>query len=122
MKCAKLPRALALTGILAAGVTSGAVAVEAPSGGNLYLENCAICHGEDGRGPTNSDYNGPMIVGNAFVRSQDDAKLISFLKRGRPADAPDSQMHILMPAFDYLGDKELALVIAFLRETAGGPR
>lgn len=96
---------------------ASAMAQQATSS-SLYLENCALCHGEAARGATNPDYDGSILVGNAFVKKQTDDQLIAFLKKGRPADAPDSTMHLLMPAFDYLSDADLKLLVQFLRRTA----
>ena len=107
--------------ILSVGVTillatSAVRAADAPTAGSLYLENCALCHGEDGRGPTNPDYAGPMLVENAFIRSHSEVELVAFLKRGRQPDAPDSQMHILMPPFDSLPEAELKILVQFIRQ------
>ncbi len=94
-------------------------AADSPSAGSLYLENCALCHGEDGRGPTNPDYAGPMLVENAFIKSHNETELLAFLKRGREPDAPDSQMHILMPPFDSLPEPDLKMLVQFVRQMNG---
>jgi mono/diheme cytochrome c family protein len=91
---------------------------QASAAGTLYLENCAICHGDDARGPTNPDYQGSILVDNAFVKAQTDEQLIAFLKKGRPADAPDTTMRMLMPPFDYLKEDELKLLVQFMRRVA----
>jgi mono/diheme cytochrome c family protein len=81
----------------------------------IYLENCALCHGEDARGVYGPDYYGPSLIGNGFVRGRSDEELIEFLKVGRAADAPTSTMHILMPPAGYLSPTELAALVRFLR-------
>lgn len=91
---------------------------QASAAGTLYLENCAICHGDDARGPTNPDYQGSILVDNKFVKSKTDEQLIAFLKKGRPPDAPDTTMRTLMPAFDYLKEDELKLLVQFLRRVS----
>jgi mono/diheme cytochrome c family protein len=103
-----------LATLITALVASPAVAAPATAG-SVYLENCAICHGDDAQGPSNPDYQGSILVGNAFVHRLNDAALLAFLKKGRQPDAPDSQLHVLMPAFDYLSADELTMVITFLR-------
>jgi mono/diheme cytochrome c family protein len=82
----------------------------------VYLENCALCHGEDARGVYGPDYYGPNLVGNAFVRGLSDEELLQFLKVGRAADAPTSTMHVLMPPAGYLPAEELMAVVHFLRD------
>lgn len=99
----------------AAALLSSAALAQAPTSGALFLEQCAICHGETARGPENPDYQGSNLVENAFVRGLTDAELTAFMKRGRPAEAPDSTLRALMPPFDYMSDAELKLIVQFLR-------
>jgi mono/diheme cytochrome c family protein len=108
----------ALAVLLFATQTSSASA-QVQTAGSLYLENCAICHGEAGTGPTNSDYQGSVLVGNEFVRKHDDADLKAFLKNGRDADAPDSKLRVQMPPFGFLNESEINLIVQFLRTLAG---
>jgi cytochrome c553 len=55
------------------------------NGGKLYKEECAYCHGADGRGKLRF----PMLVGQytAYLQKQMDA----YLKGERPHDAVDNE-------------------------------
>jgi len=77
-----------------------------------FIDNCSSCHGEDARG---LDELGANLVTSAFVKRNNDAELMEFLKMGRQPDNPESTMNLLMPAFDYLTEAELEQVIAFMR-------
>jgi mono/diheme cytochrome c family protein len=77
-----------------------------------FIDNCAACHGEDARGVKDQ---GADLIASALVKGSSDATLMEFLKMGRQPDAPDSTMKLLMPAFDYLTDEDLAEVIAYVR-------
>lgn len=83
----------------------------------MYADFCASCHGPDGAGLKDLGEN---LLGNAFVRAKSDAELKDFLMTGRHPGSPDSKMDLLMPAFDYLSDAELAAAVAYLRILAGG--
>lgn len=107
--------------VIVAGLLMIPAFAQAPTPGTLYLEQCALCHGETGRGPENPDYQGSNLLENAFVKRLTDAELTAFLKRGRAADAPDSTLRALMPPFDYMSDAELKLIVQFLRRLTPGP-
>ncbi|MDX2145456.1 MAG: cytochrome c [Rhodospirillaceae bacterium] len=77
-----------------------------------YIDYCAACHGDDAKGLKDL---GADLVTSAFVKRQTDAELTDFMKMGRHPDSPDSTMKLLMPAFDYLTDEELAQIVAFMR-------
>jgi mono/diheme cytochrome c family protein len=108
---------LAALGVLSCDLLDSTVALAEPkSPRTVYLENCALCHGDDARGVYGPDYYGPNLVGNAFVRGLSDDELLQFLKIGRAADAPTSTMHVMMPPCDYLSAAELMAVVHFLRD------
>jgi mono/diheme cytochrome c family protein len=94
--------------------TDSRAASQAASAGikQLFIDHCAACHGEDARGIKDQGAN---LVTSMFMKRSNDAEVAAFLKTGRQPDAPDSTMKLLMPAFDYLTDEELAQVIAFTR-------
>jgi mono/diheme cytochrome c family protein len=78
----------------------------------VFIDYCAACHGEDAQGIQDQGAN---LVTSPFVKRVSDAELVDFIKMGRQPDAPDSAMKLLMPAFDYLEDEDLAKVIAYTR-------
>lgn len=110
---------LCVFGIISIALTCVATAQEKVTGGTIYMENCALCHGYDGTGPRTPDYDGSTLVANKFVDSHNDAELLQFLKVGRQPDAPDSQMKVLMPGFDYLSEADLKLLVQYLRQLSG---
>ena len=83
-----------------------------PAAKQVFIDNCAACHGEDGRGVKDQGAN---LATSTFVKTASDAALVDFLKTGRQPDAPDSTMKLLMPAFDYMTEEEIAQTIAFIR-------
>jgi mono/diheme cytochrome c family protein len=78
----------------------------------IFIDHCAACHGEDARGIKDQ---GADLVTSLFVKRLSDAEMVEFLKMGRQPDSPDSTMKLLMPAFDYLTDEEIAQAMAFAR-------
>jgi mono/diheme cytochrome c family protein len=99
--------ALALM-LAACGVSSEAVEAvmaltgEVAAGELLYLENCADCHLEDGSGD-----RGPSLI--FHVPKHPDRYLVDLILGGKGD----------MPAFDELGDQDVADVLAYLRGTFG---
>jgi cytochrome c oxidase cbb3-type subunit 3 len=67
-----------------------------------YQQNCAFCHGPQGRGAT-----GPSLVTSDVVLGDDHGEhLAPFLKKGRPEKG--------MPAFSQLADQQLVDLAEFL--------
>jgi len=77
-----------------------------PEGGQqVFADNCAGCHGENGQGQV-----GPALSGNEFVTQQDPAAVIDTVLHGRGQ----------MPAFqDQLSDDQVAAVLTFIRNSWG---
>jgi mono/diheme cytochrome c family protein len=74
----------------------------AAKGKPLFQQNCAFCHGPEGRGAT-----GPSLIVSDVVLDDDHGeKLVPFLKGGRPEKG--------MPAFAGLGDEPLRQIAEFL--------
>lgn len=74
---------------------------------NLYLSNCARCHGADGQGDTESGrlYDVPDISGGR-LRRKSNAKLTSVVMRGGKS----------MPAFSKkLTRKQVASIVGYIR-------
>jgi mono/diheme cytochrome c family protein len=72
-------------------------------GENIYANQCAACHVQDGSGDGGTF---PALDGNQFVLSPDPTPVIEVVKHGRGA----------MPAFGtLLEDREIASVVTYIR-------
>lgn len=71
-------------------------------GETLYLDNCAVCHLDDGSGDI-----GPSLI--FHVSKHPDEYLVGLIIDGSGA----------MPAFDDLSDQQIADLLAYLRLTFG---
>ncbi|MFA7632745.1 MAG: c-type cytochrome [Thiohalomonadaceae bacterium] len=74
----------------------------APNGAELYAQNCAACHGSDGRGGV-----GVPLALPSFLNSVDDGYLDTTIRLGRPGR--------VMPAFAMLNAAERRAIVAHLR-------
>jgi disulfide bond formation protein DsbB len=98
---------------------AGAVAVDpaaAARGKALFAQGCNACHGDNARGRVGL---GKDLAHNPFVKSQGDAQLVGFLKRGRDISDPLNTTKIPMPpkgGNPALNDKQLADLAAYLRD------
>lgn len=97
--------------LIAAPATAGGVSDSSGSSGaanrNLYVSNCARCHGADGQGDTESGrlYDVPDISGGR-MRRKSNAKLTSVVMRGGKS----------MPAFSKkLTRKQIASIVSYIR-------
>ncbi len=72
------------------------------AGEQVYLDNCATCHLDDGSGDV-----GPSLIDH--VPHHDDSILVETILNGKGG----------MPAFDTLTDQEVADVLSYLRATFG---
>ena len=80
--------------------TSGVMAGE--TGATLFENNCAVCHGEHGKGGT-----GVPLALPDFQRQVSDHFLLTTIRMGRPGR--------VMPAFTSLSDDEVHKIIAYIR-------
>jgi len=80
---------------------SGSV-VAAESGATLYENNCAVCHGEHGKGGT-----GVPLALPDFQRQVSNEFLYTTIRMGRPGR--------VMPAFTRLSDAEVHQIIGYIR-------
>ena len=84
-------------------------AVGAESGAVLYENNCAVCHGDHGKGGT-----GVPLALPDFQRQVSDQFLFTTIRMGRPGR--------VMPAFTRLSDAEVHQLIDYIRTFTKVPR
>jgi cytochrome c oxidase cbb3-type subunit 3 len=75
-------------------------------GERLFLENCAVCHGNSGKGGV-----GVPLALPEFIDNVDDAYLRKTIHHGRPGR--------IMPSFDNLSDSQVSAIIAHMRSWTG---
>jgi mono/diheme cytochrome c family protein len=92
-------------------------AARAPDRGEeVYAMHCAACHQPDGRGLAGTQ---PSIAGSATVVGPAD-ELIRWVMFGeRPATLAAYRGVVVMPAFAWLSDEDLAGVLTHLRQSFG---
>ena len=81
----------------------------------LFGQGCNACHGDNARGRTGL---GKDLAHNAFIKSQADAQMVAFLKRGRDISDPLNTTRVPMPpkgGNPALNDKQLTDLVAYLR-------
>ncbi len=76
--------------------------LQASEGEALYLENCAVCHGSDGRGGVGVPLSLP-----AFLKQSPDEYLKRSIRFGRPGR--------IMPAFTHLSERQVELIVRHVR-------
>ncbi|WP_206192328.1 cytochrome c [Serratia liquefaciens] len=86
-------------------------------GANIYLNNCASCHGGEGAGTTDGYY--PSMLGNSVIGANDANNLIQVILHG--ANVNNGKDHYFMPAFsDQLSNQQIAQLAEYLVESFGG--
>jgi len=89
---------------------------DAAKGKEVFMGTCAACHGQDAKGMPNLGKN--LVVKSDWMKKQDDAALLAFVKVGRPASDPLNTNKVDMPprgGNPSLTDDDLVNVIAFVR-------
>ncbi|GJM27622.1 MAG: hypothetical protein DHS20C17_02570 [Cyclobacteriaceae bacterium] len=83
------------------------------AGGRLYTQHCAACHMKDGKG---DGVRFPPLDESEWVVG-DRRKLIEIIVNGLEGQITVKGETFLgsMPPFDYLSDKEIALILTFIR-------
>ncbi len=103
---------------LLAGLAGAVVAAQAPAtpesiaaGQQLYLKNCASCHGRNGQGGPGNDLipAAPSLTGDKWDHGSTDQAIFDNIKNGI---APDFNM---VPFKDKLKDDEIRSIVAFIR-------
>jgi len=95
-------------------VAAGALA----AGERLYLEACAVCHGQNGEGIANL---GNTLVDSTFVQESTDDEVLALIRTGRAATDPENQSGLAMPPSGGrpdLSDADLLIIVHFLRSEA----
>ncbi len=88
---------------------------DAAKGKTLFTSSCSSCHGPDAKGLPNLGKN---LTTSTFVKGQNDAQLLAFVKKGRPASDPANTTGVDMPpkgGNPAITDKNLNDIIAFIR-------
>lgn len=79
----------------------------------LYMEHCATCHRQDGKGVARIF---PALDGNSAVYAKNAQSLIQVtLEGGRMPETNHDVMTFAMPAFTRLDDRDIADIINFIR-------
>jgi mono/diheme cytochrome c family protein len=99
-------------------ITAGGAPVDMAAlsrGKALFAQGCNACHGDNARGRPGL---GKDLAHSAFIKSQADAQMVAFLKRGRDISDPLNTTKVPMPpkgGNPALNDKQLVDLVAFLR-------
>jgi cytochrome c oxidase cbb3-type subunit 3 len=79
-------------------------------GKKIFLDNCAVCHGEDGKG--NQELGAPNLTDAIWLYSPDEATIIEDITNGRGG---------VMPAWvDRLDPATLKAVTVYVHTLGGG--
>jgi mono/diheme cytochrome c family protein len=102
----------------AAAAPTSATASVAADGGAVYQQNCAACHGAEGRGQPGSF---PPLAGNSDLARDNGAFPAAVVLHGLegPIDVNGSTYDSTMPPFDHLSDAEIAAVVNFIHGAWG---
>ena len=97
--------------ILVAGAQAPATPEQIDAGKQLFLKNCASCHGRDGQGGPGNDLipAAPGLQGDKWDHGSTDQQIFDNIKNGI---APDFNM---VPFKDKLKDDEIKNLVAFIR-------
>ncbi|MDI1347019.1 MAG: cytochrome c [Pseudolabrys sp.] len=107
---------LVLGGILAGSLAPGASA-QTPDGAAIFRDQCAVCHQPAGQGLRGQF---PPLAGNAdiFLSRDFPARVVLFGLSGRIVVRGET-IDSAMPPLDFLSDREIVAVVAFVRQSWG---
>lgn len=80
------------------------------------MNTCSACHGADARGVPGGGKN--LVAKSEWMKRQDDAALMAFIKQGRPASSPENTTKVDMPpkgGNPALTDDDIRDVVAYIR-------
>ncbi len=109
---------MGMTAALATILAVAALGAQAPpsaetiaAGQQLYLKNCASCHGRNGQGGPGNDLipAAPSLTGDKWDHGSTDQAIFDNIKNGI---APDFNM---VPFKDKLKDDDIRNIVAFIR-------
>ena len=98
--------------LAAVGIIATATAVRAADGASVYTDNCAKCHGMEGKGDTKMGTKlGCKDLSSAAVQAAlTDAAATKAIKEGVKEDDKTK-----MKAFEDLSDADVSAVVAYVR-------
>jgi cytochrome c oxidase cbb3-type subunit 3 len=91
----------------ACGKSSGTSAAKVQAGASLFAQNCAVCHGQNGRGGT-----APVLDAKEMLSVATDQQLTNIIRVGIPGTQMRSWSRELGGPFD---DKSVGELVAYLR-------
>ncbi|HEY9195351.1 MAG TPA: cytochrome c [Mucilaginibacter sp.] len=93
------------------------LAASVANGKNIYVKHCLTCHQADGGGVPNMN---PPLIKTSYVTG-DNVRLIKVVLNGfsENVDIDGESYSNVMPAHDFLKDKEIADVLTYIRKNFG---
>ena len=101
-----------------AGQTRSVSAAVAANGAKIYEQNCAQCHGDNGKGVPNAY---PALAGNRAVTMPQTANLVQIVLNGgyAPATSGNPRPYGMPPFVLVLNDNDVAAVLTHIRGSWG---
>ena len=89
------------------------LSVAATAGRVLYMVNCSLCHGTDGKSPENSLEANPPDLTSQKIAAEPDGTVFLVIKNGVKKDGKPT-----MPPAKKLSDQEIWQIVAYVRTLA----
>lgn len=102
-----------------AAASSTSPAGSGVDGKELYAENCATCHGPEGRGQAGLF---PPLAGNPDLTRDSGTFPVAVVLHGMegPIEVDGKRYDAAMPPFDHLSDAQIGAIVGYLQTTFGG--